>query len=56
MKTIIEFKDGQTSIVEDAAPCAQTEDNVMGFVGPNMEVVADDISLSNIKRVIFEAD
>lgn len=56
MKTIIEFKDGHTETVEDAAPSADPETGLMGFVEADNGVSCDDVPIALIKRVIFETE
>lgn len=58
MKTVIEFKDGHSETVEDAAPSFGDGDNEMTVycIDADMGILTDDVPLSLIARVIFEND
>lgn len=58
MKTIIQFKDGRSQTVEDAAPSFGDGDGEMSVycIDADMGILTDEVPLSLIARVVFEND
>lgn len=56
MKTIIEFKDGHSEVVDDGMPSCCADTNTVGCIDSESMCLTDDVPLDVVKRIVFEND